>query len=102
LGRRLTISGQKTIYVKRLNGGCQKREELTPVMKDVKALRGPQTQGIENKVKFLNMVCHGQYLSLQVLDLSLNVKHHLQKWIDHMALIGNKIHLHFMFKIFIY
>jgi hypothetical protein len=67
MGMRLTISGQKTICVKRLNGGCQKKIDWKSLIKDVKVLRGPQSQGIKNEVKFMNMVCHGQYLFLQVL-----------------------------------
>jgi hypothetical protein len=44
MGMRLTISGQKTVYVKRLNGGSQKRREWKSHIKDMMVLRGPQSQ----------------------------------------------------------
>jgi hypothetical protein len=65
--------------LKRLNGGWQMRREWTSITKDAKNLREPQSQGIKNKVLFTKMAFHGQYLFLQVHDMSLKSKSFQQK-----------------------
>jgi hypothetical protein len=70
--------------------------------KDAKNRKGPQSHGIKSKVKFMKMMFHGQYLFLQVHDLSLKSKRFLQKLdSSYRALTGNKIQLCIIFKMFI-
>jgi hypothetical protein len=43
---RITTSPSKTIHVKKPKNGCQMKEEWASVIKEVKILRGSQSQGL--------------------------------------------------------
>jgi hypothetical protein len=54
---KITTLSQETIYVKRLNDGCQVTEEWASAIMDAKVLKGLSSQGVTKLVGSRHIYC---------------------------------------------